>query len=109
VYSYAMIFHYLLDGRPPWPTLNGIEAVRKASEEGDRPNIPRNWDERLISLLVEGWNENPNARPSFNRIIEELDAYVRKSWLVLQVLIVVSDLIAHLTLTCFLLLYCLPR
>lgn len=83
VYSYAMILHYLLDGRPPWPTLNGIDAVRKASEEGDRPIIPRDWDQRLSSLLMEGWNENPTARPSFNRILGELDAYSRKSLLVL--------------------------
>jgi serine/threonine protein kinase len=84
VYSYAMILYYLLDGRPPWPTLNGIEAVRKASEEGDRPIVPRDWDQRLISLLMDGWNENPNARPSFHRIIEQLDAYSRKPCLLLS-------------------------
>jgi serine/threonine protein kinase len=40
-YSYGMIFFYLLVGRPPWPNLAGLDAVRKASDMGDRPNIPR--------------------------------------------------------------------
>ena len=79
VYSYAMILFYLLDGRPPWPTLNGIEAVRRASDEGDRPIIPRNWDQRLISLLMECWDENRSVRPPFKQILENLDNYSRKS------------------------------
>lgn len=77
VYSYAMIVYYLLDGKPPWPTLNGIEAIRMASEEGDRPIIPRHWDHRLSSLLMECWDENKSARPPFRRILETLDNYAR--------------------------------
>ena len=78
VYSYAMIVYYLLDGNPPWPTLAGIEAVRRASEEGDRPIIPRNWDQRLISILMECWDENKSARPPFKQILQTLEEYSRK-------------------------------
>jgi len=78
VYSYAMILYYLLDGKPPWPTLNGLDAVRRASDEGDRPIIPRNWDQRLAGLLLECWDENKTARPHFKRILEVLDNYCRK-------------------------------
>jgi hypothetical protein len=73
-----MIFFYLLDGRPPWPTLNGLEAVRRAAEEGDRPIIPRNWDQRLQAILQECWDENKSARPPFKRILDILDSYSRK-------------------------------
>lgn len=52
VYSYAMIFFYLLDGKPPWPYLNGVVAVKKAAEEGDRPPIPRSWDSRLQVIFT---------------------------------------------------------
>ena len=75
IYSYAMIFFYLLDGRPPWPTLNGLEAVRRSSEEGDRPIIPRHWDQRLQAILTECWDENKSARPTFGRILDILDNY----------------------------------
>lgn len=78
VYSYAMILFYLLDGKPPWPYDNGMVAVRKASEEGDRPPVPRHWDERLQNLLQEAWHENPSNRPPFRMILKVLNEYARK-------------------------------
>jgi serine/threonine protein kinase len=75
IYSYGMIFFYLLVGRPPWPTLAGLDAVRRASDMGDRPNIPRDVDARLQLLLQDCWDENPKARPPFSRIIEILAQY----------------------------------
>ncbi|CAJ1966660.1 unnamed protein product [Cylindrotheca closterium] len=75
VYSFSMIFYYLLDGKPPWPTLNGLVAVRKAANDGDRPPIPRGWDQRLQSLLQECWSENPSARPPFRQILKLVNEY----------------------------------
>ena len=79
IYSYGMILYYLLSGRPPWASMNGLMAVERAAKEGDRPNIPRDWDERLSNLLQRCWDENPQARPSFQNILEVLNAYSRKS------------------------------
>jgi len=75
VYSFAMIFFYLLTGRPPWPNLPGLTAVKKAAELGDRPNIPRDLDVRLQNLLKECWDDNAMVRPSFSRIIDFLTKY----------------------------------
>ena len=75
VYSFSMIFFYLLIGRPPWPALPGLEAVRKAALEGDRPNIPRDVDVRLQALLKETWDDNPSVRPAFSKISSSLSAY----------------------------------
>lgn len=69
IYSYGMILFYLLDGKPPWPTENGLVAAKKAAEEGDRPRIPRNWDNMIQVLLQECWDENPSARPSFHQVL----------------------------------------
>ena len=80
VYSYAMILFYLFVGRPPWAHLSGLDAVRRAAEEGDRPNIPRDLDARLASLMKECWDDNPKARPPFSRIITELSAYSKQSF-----------------------------
>lgn len=80
MYSFSMIFYYLLDGKPPWPTLNGLVAVRKAANDGDRPPIPRGWDERLQSLLQECWSENPAVRPPFRRILKVVNEYASKSF-----------------------------
>ena len=77
VYSYGMILYYLLKGTPPWPYDNGIIAVRKAADEGDRPEIPRSWDSRLQIILQDCWSEDPGARPTFNTILETLNDYSR--------------------------------
>lgn len=73
-----MILYYLLDGKPPWPTLNGIIAARKAANDGDRPPIPRNWDQRLQELLQESWSENPATRPPFRQILKIVNEYASK-------------------------------
>mmetsp|Transcript_2479 Transcript_2479/g.4633 ORF Transcript_2479/g.4633 Transcript_2479/m.4633 type:complete len:711 (+) Transcript_2479:220-2352(+) len=75
VYSFAMIFYYLLSGRPPWEQLNGLKAVIKAATEADRPIIDRSWDSQLSSLMQRCWDENPSSRPSFSVILEELHEY----------------------------------
>lgn len=75
VYSFSMIFFYLLIGRPPWAALPGLEAVRKAALEGDRPNIPRDIDIRLQDLLKECWDDNNKNRPPFLKISKTLSAY----------------------------------
>lgn len=72
-----MILYYLLDGKPPWPYENGLVAVRKAAKEGDRPVMPRHWDERLQSLLQECWHEDQNVRPPFDEILKSLNEYSR--------------------------------
>lgn len=77
IYSFSMIFYYLLSGRPPWASQNGLKAVTKAAVDGERPNIPREWDERLSALLKQCWDENPKARPSFEKIIKQLGEYSR--------------------------------
>lgn len=78
VYSFSMIFYYLLDGKPPWPLLNGLVAVRRAANDGDRPPIPRNWDQRLQSLLRESWSEIPASRPPFRQILNLVNEYASK-------------------------------
>lgn len=75
VYSYAMIFYYLLRSTPPWAGLSGLDAVTKAAVDGERPLIPRNVDERLSTLLKQCWDEDPKSRPSFERIIVCLNVY----------------------------------
>ena len=51
VYSYAMIFFYMLRSTPPWAGLSGLDAVTAAAVDGERPLIPRNCDERLSTVM----------------------------------------------------------
>ncbi|KAL3809012.1 hypothetical protein ACHAXA_000292 [Cyclostephanos tholiformis] len=75
VYSYSMIFYQILLGVAPWNAFSGLEAVTKASIDGERPLVPRNVDGRLSTLLRRCWDENPRARPDFEEIINWLNTY----------------------------------
>ena len=75
VYSYAMIFYYMLRSIPPWSGLSGVDAATKAAVDGDRPIIPRDVDERISTLLRRCWDEDPRSRPAFDSIITMLTEY----------------------------------
>jgi ankyrin repeat protein len=75
VYSYAMILFYLLVGRPPWNNLAGMAAVKRAAYEGDRPDIPRDMDITLQTLLKECWDDSAKKRPPFSRILAIVQKY----------------------------------
>ena len=75
VYSYAMIFYYMLRSIPPWSGLSGVDAVTKAAVDGERPLIPRDVDARISTLLMRCWDENPKGRPRFDEIITSLTIY----------------------------------
>lgn len=77
IYSFGMILFFLLVGHAPWPTYSGLRAVRLASEQGDRPHIPRYLDVQSVNLLKECWHEDPKARPSFPKILDFLDIYMK--------------------------------
>jgi len=75
VYSFAMIFYNLLAGHAPWPSMNGVRAVKAAAIEGSRPQVPRHWDTDIAVLIQQCWDENPKARPPFSHILEVLCEY----------------------------------
>ena len=78
VYSFAMIFYYLVTGHAPWETLSGLNAALLAAVEGDRPLVPRKWDSQISNLMQRCWDEKPSLRPPFSAILEELTDYWSK-------------------------------
>ena len=73
VYSFAMIFYYLLDSRSPWANKDGETAARLAIS-GARPDIRRDWDPRVVKVLTACWADEPRLRPSFRAVIEMIEA-----------------------------------
>jgi tRNA A-37 threonylcarbamoyl transferase component Bud32 len=78
VYAFAMIFYYLVTGRPPWETKSGIDAAIKAAVEGDRPIVHRHWDSQISNLMQRCWDEKPSLRPPFSVVLEDLTDYWSK-------------------------------
>jgi len=81
VYSFAMIFYYMLKSEPPFPELDG-EAAAGAAQTGQRPMCMSSWDAKakLTPLLQECWAESPEARPSFSALLTPLNAYHLKAF-----------------------------
>lgn len=75
VYSFAMIFYNMLVGEPPWPELDGMEAVRLAAMERDRPQVPRHIANELANLCRAAWADDPRSRPSFTAVLEILNQF----------------------------------
>ena len=73
VYSFAMIFYYLLDSRSPWANKDGETAARLAIS-GARPDIRRDWGPRVVKVLTACWADEPRLRPSFRAVIEMIEA-----------------------------------
>ncbi len=65
----------MLAGRPGWQHWSGVEAVRKAATEADKPILNRSWDNQLGGLIQRCWDENPTFKPPFSVIIQEIEDY----------------------------------
>lgn len=75
VFSYGLIIYYFLTLEVPWSHIEGIDSyeLSKLVSEGKRPElqdkeIPNCWKK----LIEKCWSNDPNNRPSFNKIVEML-------------------------------------
>lgn len=72
VYSFAMILYNLYASEPPWRGESGESAARHGIR-GERPTLPRSWDQKVVDLIRNCWAHEPAARPSFLAILDLLD------------------------------------
>ena len=56
----------------PWRGESGESAARHGIR-GERPNLPRSWDQKVVDLIRNCWAHEPAARPSFLAILDLLD------------------------------------
>ena len=75
IYSYGMIFYYMLSGTRPWPTLHGVDACKRAALEGKRPCVPTSWNPMLCAIIQGCWDGNSRVRPSFKEILDALEEH----------------------------------
>ena len=71
VYSFGMVCFEILTGYMPFPNLSCNE-VKKKVLDGDRPQIPDHCPEWLKTLIEACWRPEPEERPRFGDICDEL-------------------------------------
>mmetsp|Transcript_33795 Transcript_33795/g.109206 ORF Transcript_33795/g.109206 Transcript_33795/m.109206 type:complete len:145 (-) Transcript_33795:465-899(-) len=82
VYSFSMIFFYMLRGQPPFLSLDGVQAAKAAAIEKARPNIPTSatFAPPLAELLRTTWCDVPSERLTFQQVLAQLRSYYKETW-----------------------------
>lgn len=72
VYAFSIIVYEIFSYEIPFKglTINGI--LNKVVNQGDRPPISSDIPDIYKNLIEDCWNQNPDERPSFHEIVEEM-------------------------------------
>lgn len=80
VYAFGIILWEILTRLEPYEDKEPMQIVVEVVNDNLRPTLPPPFcDSPLVSLMKDCWGENPEQRPSFDKILErliEIDARV---------------------------------
>ena len=76
VFSYGIILWEIATRDPPYYGIDGTEVSLKVVREDMRPTIsrPDQYPRPFLDLMEKCWDREPNNRPTFDVIIDELNA-----------------------------------
>lgn len=78
VYAFSMIAYELLTDKEPYFDLQNnnknpsLEDLWNRICQGTRPKFTENVPEKMIKLISQCWSQNPEERPSFSEIFQQL-------------------------------------
>ncbi|GAX13150.1 mitogen-activated protein kinase kinase kinase 9 [Fistulifera solaris] len=73
VYSSAILFWQLLSRESPFANMSQIEAAAAVAMNDARPPFPSGVPGSIQSFIEKCWTRDPDRRPSFDQILEELE------------------------------------
>lgn len=77
VYSFAVVCFELMTYELPFTNSTAVEAALAVATKDRRPELPAGCDSTIAKLVRECWDASGEMRPSFQEIIERLDARAR--------------------------------
>ena len=72
IYSWSMIFWYMLSLEPPLCLYTPEMIIHRVFEKGHRPATKISWNPALTELLRRCWTDQIHERPTFKEIMKEL-------------------------------------
>ena len=78
VFSFAILAYELLARRRAYEDLYMTmeQVARLVCEQGLRPKVPKKWSPDLVALMERMWAKDPNDRPSFGDIVDDLNNFL---------------------------------
>ena len=84
VYSFGIMVWQMARDRVPYKNFNKADFMERVALNGERPKPDKSWPPAFTSLLESCWHADPSKRPSFERILQELDNLIEpppsKGW-----------------------------
>jgi serine/threonine protein kinase len=80
VYSWSMLFWYILVLEPPFGLLPHDVMMQRVLVEGHRPYIQEKWPPLVQKLLQSGWAQEISKRPVVDKVIEGLQEVLGEGW-----------------------------
>ena len=74
VFSFGIVIWELFSRQDPYPGMPPFQIVFAVGNQFARPVVNQQWPQQWIRLMTSCWAENPDARPTFDQILNMLQS-----------------------------------
>ncbi|XP_059287321.1 uncharacterized protein LOC132040683 [Lycium ferocissimum] len=78
IYSFGVILWELATEKIPWENLNSMQVIAAVGFMNQRLDIPKDVHPQWASIIESCWHSEPNCRPSFQELVEQLNDLQRQ-------------------------------
>lgn len=73
VFSFGIILWQIASRQAPYRNVPGVQVAHDVLHKDLRPSIPKKTPQQFSWLMRRCWDKNPDKRPSFSEIINQLE------------------------------------